>query len=63
MEEWQVMTPNGPVVVKAHKATTTPAGVLTLTENSGQLVRAFAPGAWFECELLARAGNGYGGGL
>lgn len=59
MEEWQVMTPKGPVVVKAHKATTTPAGVLALTENNGQLVRAFAPGAWIECELRTRAGSGY----
>lgn len=38
---------------------TIPAGVLLLSENSGQLIRAFAPGAWQECELVERGAQGY----
>lgn len=59
MNEWQITTPREVVAVKAHQATTTPAGVLLLTENSGQLVRAFASGAWLECELCERGAQGY----
>ena len=59
MHEWKITTPQTAVTVRAHQAVTTPAGVLLLSENSGQLVRAFAPGAWLECELQGRGADGY----
>ena len=62
MNEWTVRTPGSTVTVEAHRAETTPVGVLLLVENSGVLVRAFAPGAWLECELSKRGAVGYAAG-
>lgn len=60
MNEWKITTPQTSVTVQAHKASTTPAGALLLSNNSGELVRAFAPGAWLECEATKRGSAGYG---
>ena len=63
MNEYKITTSKEPVkepvTVDAHKAAVTSAGALVLWENSGQLVRAFACGAWLECELVKRGPVGY----
>lgn len=59
MTKWKITTPKGEVLVEAHQANTTSAGVLYLSENSGQIIRAFAPGAWLECEMVERGTEGY----
>ena len=61
MNTYKITTPKEPVTVKAHKVQVTPAGVLLLVENSGELVRAFAREAWLECELQERGSGGYSG--
>jgi hypothetical protein len=60
MTKWKVTTAGTSAVeIEAHRAVVTPAGVLLLSENSGPLIRAFAPGAWQECELVERGAQGY----
>lgn len=57
--KWKITKPAGPVEIEAHQATTTASGVLLLSMNSGELVHAFAPGAWLECEVVSRGAQGY----
>lgn len=67
MNEWRVTLPAGgqgseakpgQVAVDAHTAMVL-EGVLLFRESDGRLVRAFAPGAWLECELIGRAARGW----
>jgi hypothetical protein len=57
--KWKITKPAGPVEIEAHQATTTGSGVLVLSMNSGELVHAFAPGAWLECEVVSQGAQGY----
>lgn len=59
MAVWVVRNSGISVEVDAYKSSTTPAGVLVFTDNQGDLVRAFAPGAWSECELKTGNHRGY----
>jgi hypothetical protein len=59
MAVWVVTSSGMAVEVDAYKASTSPAGVLVFTDSQGDLVRAFAPGAWSECELKKGNHRGY----
>jgi len=59
MAVWVVTNSGKRVEVDAYKSSTTPAGVLVFTDSQGDLVRAFAPGAWSECERKMGNHHGY----
>ena len=61
MNTYKITTPKEPVTVEAHMVSITPSGALLLSMNSGELVLAFAPGAWLECEQTKRGPLGYHG--
>jgi len=56
--KWKITKPTGLVEIEAHQAATTASGALILSMNSGELIHAFAPGAWLECENVSRGAHG-----
>lgn len=60
MQTWKVTTSKGNQDVLAMKATTTDAGDLVLKRQDGEVVHAFARGAWLECQLMKPLDGGYG---
>ena len=59
MAVWVVTNSAKTVEVNAYKSSTKPAGVLVFNDSQGDLVRAFAPGAWSECERKTGNQHGY----
>ncbi len=49
---WKVTTPSSEQSITAMYATTTAAGDLLLKRQDGELLWAFAKGAWLSCELV-----------
>lgn len=60
MQTWKIKTPQGEQDVQAMKATTTEAGDLVLKRQDGEVLHAFARGAWVECQLVKSLDGGYG---
>lgn len=60
MQIWKVTTPTTEQSVTAMNATTTAAGDLLLKRQDGELLFAFAKGAWLTCELTKAMDSGYG---
>lgn len=50
MNQWKISCPNSETTVTAFEANINQAGALVLTEQSGQIIAAYAPGAWCKCE-------------
>jgi hypothetical protein len=59
MITWKVKTPTGNVDVKAPITELTTNGILLFKHQSGELIYAFAPGAWLECENPNKAMKNY----
>lgn len=60
MQTWKVTTPSSEQIVTAMHATTSAAGDLLLKRQDGELLFAFAKGAWLTCELVKAMDSGYG---
>ncbi len=62
MQVWKVTTPKGEQEIQAMKAATTIAGDLVFKCQDGEVLHAFASGAWLECHLVKPLDGGYGYG-
>lgn len=59
MQTWKVATPLNDKNVQAMKADVTESGDLVFKRQDGEVIRAFARGAWVECELTKQLDSGY----
>lgn len=58
MQIWKGTTPSSEQSITAMHATTTAAGDLLLKRQDGELLAAFAKGAWLSCELVKAMDSG-----
>jgi hypothetical protein len=60
VQTWKITTPQGEQNVDAMRIATTDAGDLVLKRQDGEVLHAFAKGAWIECQLVKSLDGGYG---